>query len=94
MDQKVQEVYYSLDAFELRNLATPKVITNFFSFKIEIANIQANFDVIFSTPDVEPQAALSALGDNTVMGTIFNGDDAVKQPEHACSRGKIHCSSK
>uniref|UniRef100_M1DRS9 Integrase core domain containing protein n=1 Tax=Solanum tuberosum TaxID=4113 RepID=M1DRS9_SOLTU len=86
MDQKVQAVHKRLDAFELRVLEKPSPSTDMSSLWTELASLRANVDFILATPVVEPQAAPSALGDDTVLGALFSGDDAEEQPERARAR--------
>uniref|UniRef100_M1DSH9 Integrase core domain containing protein n=1 Tax=Solanum tuberosum TaxID=4113 RepID=M1DSH9_SOLTU len=88
IDQKVQAVHKRLDAFELRVLERPAPTTDMSYFQTELASLQADVDAILDTPAVEPQAAPFTLGDDTVLGALFNGDDAEEQPEPARSRGK------
>uniref|UniRef100_M1DXJ5 Integrase core domain containing protein n=1 Tax=Solanum tuberosum TaxID=4113 RepID=M1DXJ5_SOLTU len=81
MDQKVQAVHKRLDAFELRVLERLASTTDMSSFRTELASLQADIDAILATPAIEPQAAPSALGDDTVLGALLSGDDADVQPE-------------
>uniref|UniRef100_M1DE30 Integrase core domain containing protein n=1 Tax=Solanum tuberosum TaxID=4113 RepID=M1DE30_SOLTU len=74
-DQKVQAVHKRLDAFELRVLERPAPTTDMSSFRTELSSLRADVDAILATPAVKPQAALSALGDDTVLGALFSGDD-------------------
>jgi len=92
-DQKVQAVHKWLDAFELRVLERPAPTTDISSFRTDLASLQADVDAILATPVVEPQAAPSAFGDNTVLGALFSGDDAEEQPEPARAWGNRHRSS-
>uniref|UniRef100_M1DZL4 Integrase core domain containing protein n=1 Tax=Solanum tuberosum TaxID=4113 RepID=M1DZL4_SOLTU len=92
MDPKVQAVHNWLDAFELRVLERPAPTTNISSFRTELSSLRANVDTILSTPVVEPQAAPSALADDTVLGALFSGYDVDAQPEPARARGKRHQS--
>ena len=92
-DQKVQAVHKRLDAFELRVLERPALTTDMSSFRTELASLRADVDAILATPAVEPQATPFALGDDTVLGALFSGDDAEEQHKPARSRGKRHLSS-
>ena len=47
-----------------------------------------DFYAILATPTNEPQAAPSALGDESVWGGQFSGDDAEEQPVPICARVK------
>uniref|UniRef100_M1DNY3 Integrase core domain containing protein n=1 Tax=Solanum tuberosum TaxID=4113 RepID=M1DNY3_SOLTU len=91
-DHKVQAVHKRLDAFELKVLERPTRTTDMSSFRTELASLRADVDTILATPALELQVAPSALGDDTVLGALFSGDDAEEQPEPA-PRGKRHRSS-
>uniref|UniRef100_M1CNU5 Integrase core domain containing protein n=1 Tax=Solanum tuberosum TaxID=4113 RepID=M1CNU5_SOLTU len=93
-DQKVQTIHKWLNAFELRVLQRPAPTIDMSSFRTELASLRADVDVILAIPAVEPQAAPSALGDDTVLGTLFSGDDAEEKPEPVSARGKRHRSSR
>ncbi|KAG5606580.1 hypothetical protein H5410_028072 [Solanum commersonii] len=73
MDQNVQAVNKRLDAFELQVLKRPALTIDLSSFQAELASLRANVDAIFSTPTIEPQAAPTALADDTVLDALFSG---------------------
>uniref|UniRef100_M1DQA7 Integrase core domain containing protein n=1 Tax=Solanum tuberosum TaxID=4113 RepID=M1DQA7_SOLTU len=83
MDQKVQAVHKRLNPFELRVLERPDPTTDISSFRTELASLRADVDAILATPAVELQAAPFALGDDTVLGALFSGDDAEEKPDPA-----------
>uniref|UniRef100_M1APM8 Integrase core domain containing protein n=1 Tax=Solanum tuberosum TaxID=4113 RepID=M1APM8_SOLTU len=56
-------------------------------------NLRADVDDILSTPIVEPQAAPTALVDDTVLDTLFSGT-AEEGPEPTHTKGKRHRSSR
>uniref|UniRef100_M1E166 Integrase core domain containing protein n=1 Tax=Solanum tuberosum TaxID=4113 RepID=M1E166_SOLTU len=87
MNQKVQEVHKRLDAFELRVIERPTPTTDMSSLRTKLTSLRSDVDAILATPSIEPQAASSALGDDTVLGALFSGDDVEEQPEHtsACN---------
>ncbi|KAG5585795.1 hypothetical protein H5410_046229 [Solanum commersonii] len=85
-DHKVEAVHKQLDAFELRFVERPAPTTDMSSFCTNLASLRADVDAILATPVVEPQAAPSALGNDTVLGALFNGDDAEEQHKPASSR--------
>uniref|UniRef100_M1DQ92 Integrase core domain containing protein n=1 Tax=Solanum tuberosum TaxID=4113 RepID=M1DQ92_SOLTU len=88
-DQKVQEVHKCPDAFELRVLERPTPTTDMSSFRTELASLWADVDAILAILAVEPQGAPSALGDDTILGALFNRDDVEEQPEPARARVRV-----
>uniref|UniRef100_M1DN02 Integrase core domain containing protein n=1 Tax=Solanum tuberosum TaxID=4113 RepID=M1DN02_SOLTU len=88
MDQKVQAVHAHLDAFEVKVLEMSAPTTYVTALRTDIASLRTDVDAIFTTLVVEPQAAPSALGDDTVLGALFSGDKVEEQPARA--RGKKH----
>uniref|UniRef100_M1E0W8 Integrase core domain containing protein n=1 Tax=Solanum tuberosum TaxID=4113 RepID=M1E0W8_SOLTU len=59
----------------------------------ELASLWADVDAILATSTVEPQAALTALADDTVLEALFSGT-AEEAPETTHTKGKRHHSSR
>uniref|UniRef100_M1DK22 Integrase core domain containing protein n=1 Tax=Solanum tuberosum TaxID=4113 RepID=M1DK22_SOLTU len=93
MDRKVQTVNKRLDAFELRVLERPAPTIDLSSFQSELASLRADVHAIIATPTVEPQAAPTALADDTVLDALFSGI-AEEEPEPTHTKGKRHRSSR
>uniref|UniRef100_M1DI10 Integrase core domain containing protein n=1 Tax=Solanum tuberosum TaxID=4113 RepID=M1DI10_SOLTU len=93
MDWKIQAVNKCLDAFELRVLKRPAPTIDLSSFEVELASLWADVDAILATPIVDPQAALTALADDTVLDALFSGI-AEEGTEPTYTKGKRHCSSR
>uniref|UniRef100_M1D8P7 Integrase core domain containing protein n=1 Tax=Solanum tuberosum TaxID=4113 RepID=M1D8P7_SOLTU len=92
MDRKVQAVNKLLDAFELRVLEQSAPAIYLSALQAELASIRTDVDAILATPTVEPQAAPTALADDTVLDALFSGTaEEGLEPTHA--KGKRHCSS-
>ncbi|KAG5599608.1 hypothetical protein H5410_030978 [Solanum commersonii] len=84
MDQKVQTFNKCLDAFELRVLERPTPTIDLSSFQFELASLRTNVDAILAAPTVEPQAALTALADDTMLDTLFSTTvEEGLEPTHA-----------
>uniref|UniRef100_M1DB33 Integrase core domain containing protein n=1 Tax=Solanum tuberosum TaxID=4113 RepID=M1DB33_SOLTU len=84
MDRKVQAVNKRLDAFELRVLERSAPAINLSSLQAELASLQTDVDAILVAPKVEPQAAPTALADDTVLYALFNGTaEEGLEPTHA-----------
>ncbi|WMV41556.1 hypothetical protein MTR67_034941, partial [Solanum verrucosum] len=93
MDRKVQAVNKRLDAFELRVLEPPAPSIDLSSFQAELASLRADADAILSTRTIKPQAAPTALADDTVLDALFSGI-AEKEPMPTHTKGKRHRSSR
>uniref|UniRef100_M1D908 Integrase core domain containing protein n=1 Tax=Solanum tuberosum TaxID=4113 RepID=M1D908_SOLTU len=61
--------------------------------KTELASLRADVDAILATPAVEPQAAPTALVDDTVLDALFSRT-AKEEPEPTRAKGKRHRSSR
>uniref|UniRef100_M1DJF2 Integrase core domain containing protein n=1 Tax=Solanum tuberosum TaxID=4113 RepID=M1DJF2_SOLTU len=93
MDWKVQTVNKRLDAFELRVLERPTPAIDLSFFQAELASPRGDVDAILSTLTVEPQAAPTALVDDTVLDALFSATaDEESVPTH--TKGKRHRSSR
>uniref|UniRef100_M1DIL4 Integrase core domain containing protein n=1 Tax=Solanum tuberosum TaxID=4113 RepID=M1DIL4_SOLTU len=86
MDRKIQAVKKHLDAFELRVLERPAPTIDLSSFQSELASLWADVDAILATRTVEPQAAPTALADDTVLDALFSGT-AEEGPEPTHTKG-------
>uniref|UniRef100_M1DJX7 Integrase core domain containing protein n=1 Tax=Solanum tuberosum TaxID=4113 RepID=M1DJX7_SOLTU len=92
MDRKVQAANKRLDAFELRVLERSAPAIYLSALQAELASLQTDVDVILASPTVEPQAAPTALADDTVLDVLFSGTAEVGlEPTH--TKGKRHRSS-
>uniref|UniRef100_M1DGT9 Integrase core domain containing protein n=1 Tax=Solanum tuberosum TaxID=4113 RepID=M1DGT9_SOLTU len=92
MDRKIHVINKRLDAFELRVLERPSPTIDLSSFQIELASLRDDIDAILATPTAEPQAAPTALADDTVLDALFSGT-AEEGPEPTHTKGKRHRSS-
>uniref|UniRef100_M1DXW5 Integrase core domain containing protein n=1 Tax=Solanum tuberosum TaxID=4113 RepID=M1DXW5_SOLTU len=93
MDRKVQAVNKRLDAFEVRVLERSAPAIDLSALQDELASLRTDVDAILSTHTVEPQAAPTALVDDTVLDALFSGTaEEGLEPTHA--KCKRHCSSR
>uniref|UniRef100_M1DN05 Integrase core domain containing protein n=1 Tax=Solanum tuberosum TaxID=4113 RepID=M1DN05_SOLTU len=84
MDRKVQAVNKRLDAFEFRVLERSALAIDLSSLQAELASLQTDIDAILAAPTVEPQAAPTALDDDTVLDALFSGTvEEGLEPTHA-----------
>uniref|UniRef100_M1DS39 Integrase core domain containing protein n=1 Tax=Solanum tuberosum TaxID=4113 RepID=M1DS39_SOLTU len=61
--------------------------------KAKLASLRTDVDVILAAPTVEPQAAPTALANDTVQDALFSGTaEEGLEPTHA--KGKRHCSTR
>uniref|UniRef100_M1E031 Integrase core domain containing protein n=1 Tax=Solanum tuberosum TaxID=4113 RepID=M1E031_SOLTU len=73
MDRKVQAVNKRLDAFELQVLERSALAIYLSFLQAELASLRTDIDAILAAPTVEPQAAPTALDDDTVLDALFSG---------------------
>ena len=93
MDRKIQAINMCLDDFELRFLERPAPTRDLSFFQSKLASLRAEVDTILATPTVEPQAAPTALADDTVLDALFSGTiEEESVPTH--TKGKRHHSSR
>uniref|UniRef100_M1D9F3 Integrase core domain containing protein n=1 Tax=Solanum tuberosum TaxID=4113 RepID=M1D9F3_SOLTU len=93
MDRKIQAGNKLLDAFELLVLDRPAPAIDLSSFEAELASLRADVDAILATPTDEPQAAPTAMADDTVLDALFSGT-VEEGPEPTHIKGKRHYSSR
>uniref|UniRef100_M1DE74 Integrase core domain containing protein n=1 Tax=Solanum tuberosum TaxID=4113 RepID=M1DE74_SOLTU len=70
-------------------LERPALAIDLSAFEAELASLWADVDAILATPIVEPQAAPTALADNTVLDALFSGT-AEEGPKPTHTKGKRH----
>ncbi|KAG5581492.1 hypothetical protein H5410_052119 [Solanum commersonii] len=59
----------SIVEFEAR---MERMIEGMMDWKVQLASLLTDVDAILATPTIEPQAALTALTDDTVLDVLFN----------------------
>uniref|UniRef100_M1DZD8 Integrase core domain containing protein n=1 Tax=Solanum tuberosum TaxID=4113 RepID=M1DZD8_SOLTU len=93
MDRKIQLVNKCFDAFELRVLEQPDSTIDLSFFQSNLTSLGADVDAIIATSAVEPQAAPTALADDTVLDALFSGT-AEDGPEPTHTKGMRHRSGR
>uniref|UniRef100_M1DI55 Integrase core domain containing protein n=1 Tax=Solanum tuberosum TaxID=4113 RepID=M1DI55_SOLTU len=91
MDWKVQAINKRLDAFELCILERSASAIDLSALHADLASLRTDVDAILAAPSVEPQVALTALADDTVLDALFSGT-AEEGPAPTHAKGKRYRS--